>query len=77
MALLLHQPAEAQANSKAVSNVSVSSPNPGGLSITWDAPSDAVTSDPGTDDTYALGDTIEVGLTLEGVAPYAPAMGGK
>ena len=37
----------------------------------------AVTSDPGTDDTYALGDTIEVGLTLEGAAPYAPAMGGK
>ena len=37
----------------------------------------AVTSDPGTDDTYALGDTIEVGLTLEGAAPDAPAMGGK
>ena len=25
----------------------------------------AVTSDPGTDDTYALGDTIEVGLTFD------------
>ena len=25
----------------------------------------AITSAPGTDDTYALGDTIEVGLTFE------------
>ena len=37
----------------------------------------AVTSDPGTDDTYALGGTVEVGLTLEGAATNAPAMGGK
>ena len=39
--LLLHQPAEAQSNTKAVSNVSVSSPNPGEIAISWDAPSDA------------------------------------
>ena len=43
VALLLfpHQPAEAQVNSKAVSNVSVSSPNPGEVTVSWDAPSDA------------------------------------
>ena len=41
MTLLLHQPAEAQSNSKAVSNVSLSSPNPGEIAISWDAPSDA------------------------------------
>ena len=34
----------------------------------------AVTPDPGTDDSCAQGDTMEVGLTLEGAAP---AMGGK
>ena len=39
--LLLHRPAEAQVNDKAVGNVSVSSPNPGELSVRWDAPSDA------------------------------------
>ena len=39
--LLLHRPAEAQVNDKAVSNVSVTSPNPGELSISWDAPGDA------------------------------------
>ena len=37
----------------------------------------AVTPDPGTDDTYAQGDTVEVGLTSEGAATDAPAMGGK
>ena len=35
MTLLLHQPAEAQSNSKAVSNVSLSSPNPGEIAISW------------------------------------------
>ena len=39
--LLLHQPTEAQVSDKAVSNVSVTSPNPGELSISWDAPGDA------------------------------------
>ena len=39
--LLLHRPAEAQVNDKAVSNVSVTSTNPGELSISWDAPRDA------------------------------------
>ena len=39
--LLLHRPAEAQVNDKAVGNVSVTSPNPGELSVRWDAPSDA------------------------------------
>ena len=39
--LLLHQPTEAQANTKAISNLSLSSTSPGELVITWDAPSDA------------------------------------
>ena len=39
--LLLNQPAEAQANTRATSNLALSSPNPGGLVITWDAPSEA------------------------------------
>ena len=38
---LLNQPAEAQANTKATSNLSLSSTSPGELVITWDAPSDA------------------------------------
>ena len=33
----------------------------------------AVTSDPGTDDTYALGDTIEVGLTFDEAVTVAGA----
>ena len=37
----LNQPAEAQANTKAISNLSLSSTSPGELVITWDAPSDA------------------------------------
>ena len=41
MTLLLHRPAEAQVNDKAVGNVSVTSPNPGELSVSWDAPGDA------------------------------------
>ncbi len=36
--LLLQQPAEAQSDTKATSNLAVSSPNPGELVITWDAP---------------------------------------
>ena len=39
--LLLHQPAEAQTDTKATSNLALSSPNPGELVITWDAPTDA------------------------------------
>ena len=39
--LLLNQPAEAQANTKATSNLSLSSTSPGELVITWDVPSDA------------------------------------
>ncbi len=39
--LLLHQPAQAQTDTKATSNLAVSSPNPGEIVITWDAPSDA------------------------------------
>ena len=39
--LLLHQPAEAQTNERATSNLAVSSTNPGELAITWDAPSRA------------------------------------
>ena len=39
--LLLHQPTEAQANTKAISNLSLSSTSPGELVITWDDPSDA------------------------------------
>ena len=38
--LLLHQPAEAQQNNKATSNLALSSPNPGELVITWDAPTE-------------------------------------
>ena len=36
--LLLHQPAEAQSDAKATSNLALTSPNPGELSITWDTP---------------------------------------
>ena len=39
--LLLRLPAEAQANDRAVSGVTLTSPNPGELVITWDAPSNA------------------------------------
>ena len=39
--LLLNQPAEAQQDDKATSNLAVTSPNPGELVITWDAPSNA------------------------------------
>ena len=39
--LLANQPAEAQQDDKATSNLAVSSPNPGELVITWDAPSNA------------------------------------
>ena len=39
--LLLHQPAQAQTNDKATSNLAVSSTTPSELSITWDAPSRA------------------------------------
>ena len=39
--LLMHQPAEAQGNEIATSNLAVSSLNPGELAITWDAPSRA------------------------------------
>ena len=39
--ILLNQPAEAQANTRATSNLSLSSTSPGELVITWDAPSDA------------------------------------
>ena len=39
--LLLHQPTEAQADTKAISNLSLSSTSPGELVITWDAPSNA------------------------------------
>ena len=39
--LLLNQPAEAQQDDKATSNLGLSSTNPGELVITWDAPSDA------------------------------------
>ena len=40
-ALLLHQPAEAQQDDKAPSNLALTSPNPGELVITWDAPTRA------------------------------------
>ena len=39
--LLLNQPAEAQQDDKATSNLGLSSTNPGELVITWDAPSNA------------------------------------
>ena len=40
--LIFLQPSlEAQGNDKATSNLAVSSPNPGELAITWDAPTDA------------------------------------
>ena len=39
--LLANQPAEAQQDDKATSNLALSSPNPGELVITWDAPSNA------------------------------------
>ena len=39
--LLLHQSAEAQGNERTTSNLALSSPNPGELSITWYAPSNA------------------------------------
>ena len=39
--LLMHQPAEAQGNEIATNNLAVSSPNPGELVITWNAPSNA------------------------------------
>ena len=38
--LFLQSPAEAQGNDKATSNLALSSPHPGELVITWDAPSD-------------------------------------
>ena len=37
--LSLRLPTEAQANERAVSGVALTSPNPGELAITWDAPS--------------------------------------
>ena len=39
--LLLRLPAEAQANDRAVSGVTPTSPNPGELAIAWDAPGNA------------------------------------
>ena len=39
--LALRLPAEAQTNDRAVGGVTLTSPNPGELAITWDAPSDA------------------------------------
>ena len=39
--VFLQSPATAQGNDKATSNLAVSSPNPGELVITWDAPGDA------------------------------------
>ena len=39
--IFLESPSEAQGNDKATSNLAVTSPNPGELVITWDAPSDA------------------------------------
>ena len=39
--LVVHLPAEAQANDRAVSGVALTSPNPGELVITWDAPGNA------------------------------------
>ena len=39
--IFLQSPSEAQGNDKATSNLAVTSPNPGELVITWDAPSDA------------------------------------
>ena len=39
--LVVHLPAEAQANDRDVSGVTVTSPNPGELVITWDAPGNA------------------------------------
>ena len=39
--VFLQSPAAAQGNDKATSNLALSSPNPGELVITWDAPSDA------------------------------------
>ena len=34
-------PAEAQANERAVTGLTLTSPNPGEIAVTWDAPSDA------------------------------------
>ena len=39
--IFLQSPAEAQGNDRATSNLAVTSPNPGELVITWDAPSNA------------------------------------
>ena len=39
--LFLRLPAEAQANERAVTGLTLTSPNPGELAVTWDAPSDA------------------------------------
>ena len=39
--IFLQSQAEAQGNDKATSNLALSSPNPGELVITWDAPSNA------------------------------------
>ena len=39
--IFLQYPAEAQSNDRATSNLAVSSPNPGELAITWDAPGNA------------------------------------
>ena len=39
--LLLNQPAEAQQDDKSTSNLALSSPNPGELVVTWDAPGNA------------------------------------
>ena len=39
--IFLQSPSEAQGNDKATSNLVLSSPNPGELVITWDAPGNA------------------------------------
>ena len=39
--LFLRLPAEAQVNERAVTGLTLTSPNPGELAVTWDAPSDA------------------------------------
>ena len=39
--LVVHLPAEAQANDRDVNGVTVTSPNPGELVIAWDAPGNA------------------------------------
>ena len=39
--VFLQSPSEAQGNDKATSNLAVTSPNPGELAITWDAPGNA------------------------------------